>query len=128
MGPMLRRATDRTPLNDVRPVMAKCRTAPNTLEAVRLAVQRSGLKLEYLASLCPGSKAGKAISAGQLSEAMNGTETFKLSWLDAWPDEFWNEFTPLMRHREGTTAELKEQRRRMLHATIDLLFDQAVGE
>src|SRR5690348_14230115 len=64
MPPMMRRATDRTELNTVRPEMAGFRTLPNNeaiveefrdlkvLALVKLAVQRSGLKLEYLASKC----------------------------------------------------------------------------
>jgi hypothetical protein len=132
MAANVARTTHETLLNTVRPQMAKCQTEPNQpefvegfefgtdlLSLVDTARRRAGLKLEYLTRL-NGLK-----SKGHLSSALSGREHFQLVWLDAWPQEFWNEFVPLVRDaRDGGDQAKKANRKRLLTEAIALLIDE----
>ena len=134
--PQMMHASDiRTEQNNVPKRMAKIQTIPNSpaesgdscddasmVSLVKEAYRLSGLKIEYLASLADTSK-------GQLSGAMNGNGGFKLSWLDPWPSEFWDEFVPLVRARKERSpdAQMAAKRARLKSAINDLIDICGIG-
>jgi hypothetical protein len=132
MRDSMTRQDGQTELNKVQTRMAKVQTALNSpvetgsgqhqadmLSLIEGARRRSGLKLEYLASL-------SGISKGQLSGALNGNGGFNVKWMDPWPQEFWDEFSPALRaERESTPASVRARRFERLKAAISDLIDIA---
>lgn len=122
----------RTELNKVPTRMAKVRTAPNLpvesgelplsldlLSIIEASRRAAGpcCKLEALSEL-PGNP-----SKGQLSGALNGSGGFNLRWVEAWPQEFWDEFIPRLRAERETSLESRRLRKvdRLKSAIHDLI-------
>lgn len=131
MGLSLPSADRQTRLNNVSPRMAKVQTPSNLpmesdesvgvadlLSLIEQARRRAGLKLEYLSDLS-GIK-----SKGQLSSALSGQGSFNVAWLNAWPEEFWNEFLPMLRASKELTPQA---RRRVLIQQINIAIDRMMA-
>lgn len=124
-----------TELNKVQPRMAKARTEQNfaptaeetteidavpasTLSLIETARRRANLKLDYLATL-PNNP-----SKPQLSATLHGVGSFNVSWLDSWPQEFWDEYLPLQRaEREQSPAAVRARKAERLKSAIGDLID-----
>lgn len=120
MKPSVKLAADQMHLKDVYLDVAKGQTAVNPAESlagsaepaepldllrlIQRAIQAAGLKQDALA------RAAK-VNPGQMSSALKGDGHFSVRWLDTWPDEFWQEFLPLLRARKELSPEI---RRRLL--------------